>query len=141
MMAWLEGRLWQAIAVGAACLVVIAALFAVVADVRLRSVKAERDRLELSIRAPGTGWAARLTQCRQNTATLEQARATQNAATESYAHAASARVAAAEKQLDRVRAQHADDVRRFAALTRPLQSNDGCGRMSEADQRLLDILK
>lgn len=141
MIAWLEGRLWQAIAITAGVLAVIGILFGIVSAIRLKSVEAERDRLELSIRAPVTGWAARLSQCHANVSTLEQARVTQNKAIEAYAKDASTRVAAAETELRRVRAEHAHDALRIAALVKPLHENGACARMSEADRRILEILK
>jgi len=141
MIAWLEGRLWQAIAMAAGVLAVVGVVFGIVSAIRLKGVEAERDRLELSIRAPVTGWAARLSQCHANVDTLEQARITQNKATEAYAKEASARVAVAETELQRVRTQHAHDARRIAALIKPLNETGACARMNEADRRILEILR
>lgn len=141
MIAWLEARVWQ---IGTTVATVTAFGLAVALSTttaRLHDAQTAAAALTASIDAPVTGWAARLTTCQNNTATLDAAIQSQNAAIKRNGEEAAARLAMASAALSAAQRDAAKSEVKIAALMKPLVGADTCLRVIEADERLLESLK
>lgn len=141
MIAWLEARVWQ---IGTAVATVTAFGLAVALSTttaRLHDAQTAAAALTASIDAPVTGWAARLTTCQNNTATLDAGIAAQNGQIDALKVDGAKRLAEADKAVSAAQRDAAKSEAKIAALMKPLVGADTCLRVIEADERLLETLK
>lgn len=138
---WIEARVWQLGTIGASAAAVGLGVALLVSGARLKDAQAARDHLQIAIDQPVTGWAARLTTCQNNTATLQASITGQNAQIDALkaegvrrTAAAAAALADAQKETVKARANAAE-------IMKPLVGVDTCQRVNEADERLLEALK
>lgn len=141
MIAWIEARIWQVGTIGASAAAIGLGIALLVSGARLKDAEAARDKLQASITAPGTGWAARLTTCQNNVVTLGSAIQTQNDAIKRTGEESAARLAAASAALKAAQRDNARAEAKVAALMKPLVGVNTCQRVIEADERLLESLK
>jgi hypothetical protein len=141
MIAWLEARAWQVGTIGAAAVALGLAVALSISTARLHDAQTARDALQASIDAPGTGWAARLTTCTNNTATLKAGIEAQNGQIEGLRAEGAKRLAEADKAVTAAQRDAAKAQAKIAALMKPLVGADTCLRVIEADERLLETLK
>lgn len=141
MIAWLEARVWQVGTIGATAVAFGLAIALSISTARLHDAQADRDALRTSIETPVTGWAARLTTCQNNTASLRAGIEAQNGQIDALKADGAKRLAAANAAIAAADKRAASDQVRIAKLLKPLVGADTCQRVIEADERLLESLR
>lgn len=141
MIAWLEARVWQLGTIGATAMAFALAVSLSIATARLHDAQTAAAALTASIDAPVTGWAARLTTCQNNTASLESAIAERNARIDALAADSARRLAEATKAVTAAQRQASQAEAKVQTIMKPLVGADQCLRFIEADERLMGSLK
>lgn len=120
----------------AASLAVLALSFQVKSETR----RADANLAEIT--RPGTGWAAQLATCQASNATLDNARATQNAEIEAFRAESARRSEASAKALRQAQdARRAAEGRITALLNRQPVSDDYCEQAREAEAMIRGAIR
>lgn len=142
MIPFLEGKLWQAGAIGASAAALVIGVALGVTTIQKNNAVKRADGLAQQIDDPITGYRARLSSCEANVDLLDGEIAKQNDAIERVGAESAARVAQAQAGLAAARRDAADAryrAERLAGAT--INGATVCERFEDADRQVLEMLR
>ena len=129
---------WGAVALGALLLVIAVLSWIHRHDMRQQAIGAAR--VQATIDAPVTGWAARLATCKGNAAALQAGLDAQSKAAAQMSEADTAALASATVALHTAQAATVRAQGKVGRVLAPLPAGDACDRLNAVDARLMETV-